>query len=189
MAPGVIDEVHVMDARRAGRHAREAGEAAVDMLDDLGRRRTVVLQHVLDQVDAPPRAVELVAEQHIGRAGRGAEAAMHAGAQDLLGGVGVRIGELGGGEMRLHQRPSYMRPGLRTPRGSNPVFTRAVSSASGALKGSNTGTEARTGPEATTSVACPPADFTSGRTMPAPASGPASSRSTLSQISPPPQSK
>ena len=41
------------------------------------------LQHVLDQVDAAARAVELVAEQHIGRAGRGAEAAMHAGAQDL----------------------------------------------------------------------------------------------------------
>ena len=50
-----------------------------------GGRRAIVLQHVLDEVDAPARAVEFVAEQHIGRAGRGAEAAMHAGAQDLLG--------------------------------------------------------------------------------------------------------
>ena len=42
------------------------------------------LQHVLDQVDAAARAVEFVAEQQEGRAGRGAEAAMHAGAQHLL---------------------------------------------------------------------------------------------------------
>ena len=55
----------------------------------------VVLQHVLDEVDAAARAVEFVAEQHIGRAGRGAEAAMHAGAQDLVGFRDVRIGELG----------------------------------------------------------------------------------------------
>ena len=54
------------------------------MLDHLRRRRPVVLQHVLDEIDAASRAVELVAEQHIGRAGRGAEAAMHAGAQDLF---------------------------------------------------------------------------------------------------------
>ncbi len=72
------------------------------MFDHLGRRRTVVLQHVLDEVDAAPRTVELVAKQHISRAGRGAEAAMHAGAQDLFGGVGVRVGELRGGEVRLH---------------------------------------------------------------------------------------
>ena len=85
MRARMIDEVHVVHARRAGGHAGEAGEAAVDVLDDLGGRRPVVLQHVLDQVDAAARGIELVAEQHIGRAGRGAEAAMHAGAQDLVG--------------------------------------------------------------------------------------------------------
>ena len=72
------------------------------MLDDLARRRTVVLQHVLDQVDAPARGIELVAEQHIGRAGRGAEAAMDAGAQDPVRFRGIRIGELRQGEGRLH---------------------------------------------------------------------------------------
>src|SRR6202042_2757364 len=159
------------------------------MLDHLGRGRAVVLQHVLDQVDAPPRAVEFVAQKHIGRAGRGAEPTMHAGAQNLFGGVGVRVGELSGGEIRLHQGPSCMRPGLRTPRGSNPLFTRALSCASPALKGSNTGVAARTASGATTRGAWPPADFTAGRTMPAPASGPASSGSRLSQINPPPQSK
>ncbi len=98
-----------MHARRAGGHAGEAGQAAVDMLDDLGGRRPVVLQHVLDQVDAPARGIELVAEQHIGRAGRGAEAAMHAGAQDLVGFRDIRVGELGEGESWVcigsHPRP------------------------------------------------------------------------------------
>ena len=95
MRAGVIDQMHVVHARRAGRHAGEARQAAVDVRDDLGGRRRVVLQHLLDQVDAPARRIELVAEQHIGRAGRGAEAAMHAGAQNLVRLRDVRIGELG----------------------------------------------------------------------------------------------
>ena len=36
------------------------------------------LKQILDEVDAAPRAVALVAERDIGWAGRGAEAAMHA---------------------------------------------------------------------------------------------------------------
>ena len=59
-------------------------------------------QHVLDQVDASARAVELVAERHIGRACRGAETAMHAFPQDLFGFGDPGIGELLGGEIRLH---------------------------------------------------------------------------------------
>ena len=49
------------------------------------------LQHVLDQVDAPARAVELVAQHLVGRAGRGAEAAMHAGPQDPVRPRGRRV--------------------------------------------------------------------------------------------------
>ena len=56
MRAGMVDQVHVIDARRAGRHAGEAGQAAVDMGDDLLVRRAAVLQHVLDQVDAAARA-------------------------------------------------------------------------------------------------------------------------------------
>ena len=41
--------------------------------------------HLLDQVDAAARPVEFVAEQLVGRAGRGAKAAMHALAQDRVG--------------------------------------------------------------------------------------------------------
>ncbi len=102
IGPGVIDEVHVVHPRRAGRHAGEAGEAAVDVLDDLGRRRLAALEHVLDQVDAPARGIELVAQEQVGRAGRGAESAMHAGAQDRLRRGHRRIAQLLGGEVGLH---------------------------------------------------------------------------------------
>ena len=102
MGAGVVDEVHVVHARGTGGHASEAGEAAVDMLDHFGGGRPALLQHVLDQVDAPARAIEFIAEQHIGRAGRGAEAAMHAGSQDLVGFRDIRVGELREGERSLH---------------------------------------------------------------------------------------
>ena len=56
MGAGMVDQMHVVHARRAGRHAGEAGQAAVDMGDDLLVGRPAVLQHVLDQVDAAARA-------------------------------------------------------------------------------------------------------------------------------------
>ena len=99
---GVIDQVHVVHAGRTGGHAGQARQAAVDMLDHVARRRPVLLEHVLDQIDAPARAIELVAEQHIGRAGGGAEAAMHAGAQDLFRFRDLRIDQLREGEVGLH---------------------------------------------------------------------------------------
>jgi hypothetical protein len=64
------------------------------MLDHLRRRRLVLLQHVLDQIDPPARAIELVSEQHIGGARCGAEAAMDAGTQDLVGFRDVGVSEL-----------------------------------------------------------------------------------------------
>ena len=102
--PRLIDQMHVVHARRTGGHAGEAGQAAVDMLDHLRGRRPVLFQHLLDQIDPPARAIEFVAEQHIGRTGRGAEAAMHAGAQDLVGFRDIGIGELGEARIRFSCR-------------------------------------------------------------------------------------
>ena len=51
------------------------------------------LEQILDQVDPPARAVALVAKRHIGRAGRGAEAAMHAGAKDAFEFARMWIGQ------------------------------------------------------------------------------------------------
>ena len=128
--PRLIDQMHVVHARRTGGHAGEAGQAAVDMLDHLRRRRAVLFQHLLDQVDPPARAIELVAEQHIGRTGRGAEPAMHAGAQDLVGFGDIGIGELGEREFGFHVAAiRSIRPRLRMILGSKLWRTRSLSAA------------------------------------------------------------
>jgi hypothetical protein len=93
-----------MHARGTSGHARQARQAPVDMLDRAFVGRTAVFQHVLDEIDATARAIQLVAEQHIGRARRRAEAAMHAFAQDRLGLLDVRVGELGEGKVGLHRQ-------------------------------------------------------------------------------------
>ena len=56
MHPRVIDQVHIVDAGRAGRHAAQAGQAAVEMLDDIGGDWSAALQHALDEIDATARA-------------------------------------------------------------------------------------------------------------------------------------
>ena len=98
----VIHEVHVMHARGTSGHAGKAGEAAIDVLDDVRRGVPAVLKHILDQVDAPARGIELVPQQHVSRTGRSTKAAMHAGAQDSLcfGNIGIR--ELGERKGSLH---------------------------------------------------------------------------------------
>ena len=128
--PCLVDEMHVVHAGRTGGHAGEAGQAAVDMLDHLLRRRPAFFQHLLDEVDAAARAIEFVAEQHIGRAGRGAEPAMHAGAQDLVGFRDIGIGELGEAEFGFHAAGSRVsRPRLRMFLGSKLWRTRSPSAA------------------------------------------------------------
>src|SRR6185312_1742294 len=150
MAARMIDEMPEMHARRAGRHAGEAGEAAIDMphmrIHDglLG-----MLEHVLDQIDAAARRIELVAEQHIGRAGRGAKAAMHAFADDAGAFGRLGIGELGGREAGLH----YIRPGFKMPTGSKLALTRASRAASAGGRGWKTGMAARIEAGARISVA------------------------------------
>ena len=84
--------MHVMDTGGAGRHASKTRQAAVDVLDHVGGGGLVPLQHLLDEIDAAARAIELVTEQHISGAGRKAEAAVNAGAQNLVGDRDVGIG-------------------------------------------------------------------------------------------------
>src|SRR5689334_2100591 len=86
-------------------------------------------KHVLDEIDAAARAIELVSQQCVGRARCGTEAAMHTGAQDLFVFLHSRFGELRVGERGLHQMPAYMRPGFRIPSGSKLSFTRLVNAA------------------------------------------------------------
>jgi hypothetical protein len=66
--------------------------------------RAARFQHVLDQVNPPARTIQFVSEQHERGARRGAEAAMHAGAQNLVAGRGIRVGKLRGTEGVNYQR-------------------------------------------------------------------------------------
>src|ERR1700744_532537 len=151
------------------------------MLGHFRCRRLVLLQHLLDQINAAARAIELVAEQHIGRTGRGAEAAMHAGAQYLVGFLDVGIGELGEAEIGFHvEATRRIRPRLRMCFGSKLWRTRSPSAASPAGCGWNTSTSRRTSSAARSKVAWPPAASTRARTSAAPASGFGGSASQIS---------
>ena len=91
-----IDQMAVLHATRAGGFAVAAGQATVQMqLGGAGRRPA--FQHLLHQIDAAARTVQLVAKQLVGGAGGVAEAAVHALAQDgfRLAAFG-RVGEFGG---------------------------------------------------------------------------------------------
>src|SRR5688572_16564800 len=133
------------------------------MLDHFGGRLTLVLKHLLHQVDAAAWGIELVAKQHVGRAGGGAESAVHALADHGLRRCHGRIGENLGCEACLHQK----RPVSNTPAGSNARRTRSSSAASPEAGGWKARTVARVARSARTSVACPPARAAAARTSPA----------------------
>jgi hypothetical protein len=138
----MVDKMHVVHAGGAGGHAGEAGQAAVDVLDHLFVRRPVVLQHVLDEVDPAARRVELIAERHIGRAGRRAEAAVHAFADDAFGFGDSGIGELRRGEGGLHLENSQ-RWGRRADIGGQPTIVVEHKGSSGAQGGDDSGDRIR----------------------------------------------
>lgn len=102
MCPGVVDQMHIIDPGRAGRHAREARKTTVHMGDHLIGRRPIVLQHIPDQIDPATRTVELITQQDISRASGGAKSAMYAIAQDLLAMGYSLIGQLLFVETSLH---------------------------------------------------------------------------------------
>jgi hypothetical protein len=107
---GDVDEMRVVDLHGARRHARQAGQAAIEMMHRFGVGRTALFQHGADQIDAAARRVVLVAGQHIGRAGRGAEAVVHAGFQDAVGLGDLRLCELFECESGLHVRSTSIEP-------------------------------------------------------------------------------
>ena len=76
----VLDQLVVLHPGRAGGHARHAAEAAVEVRHE--RRRDLVVP-LLHQHDPPARRVHLLAPEHVRRAGRQAEAAVHAVADQV----------------------------------------------------------------------------------------------------------
>ena len=78
-----VDQPPVLDAGRAGSLAGAAGEAPIEVVAG-GFAGRPALDELLDQVDASARTVELVARHAIGGAGRQAEPAMDAVAEQRL---------------------------------------------------------------------------------------------------------
>ncbi len=72
-------------------------------------RRLLAFQHLLHQVDAAARAIEFVAQQLVGGAGGGAEAAVHTFAQDGFGGLAIGRALVFRCESGLHGRGREMR--------------------------------------------------------------------------------
>ena len=89
--PPMVDQVHVVHARGTGRGAGQTAQAAVEVFDHVFGRLAVVLQHVLEQVNPPPGAVQLVTEQLVGRAGPGAQPTVHTAAENRLGALGCGV--------------------------------------------------------------------------------------------------
>ena len=102
MGAGMIHQMHVMHTRRTGRHAGQARQAPINVLDGFFIRRPIIFQHVLDQVNPAARAIKFVAQHLICGTGRGAEPTMHAGPQNVIGSLDARVAQLFGGEIRLH---------------------------------------------------------------------------------------
>ena len=103
MYPGMVNQVHVMNARGAGSHASQTGQATINVLYHLGGSGAVIFQHIFDEIDATPGTICFIAQQDIGGAGRCAKAAVDTGAENIIGCRKFRVGQLDYGEMCLHQ--------------------------------------------------------------------------------------
>ena len=74
----VVNQMHVIDTRRTGRRTSQTAQTAVQMVHHILGRFAPVFQHVFEQVDPPPRAVEFVAKQLVGRTGACAQTTVNA---------------------------------------------------------------------------------------------------------------
>ena len=126
-APPNVDQRAEIDSRRAGGFAIAAGQATVQVPLRRARWR-MAFEHLLDQIDSAARAVQFVAQQLIGRAGRQAKTAVHALAQNRFSLRTVARAPKFLAQVRLHgARPDnhiqeYMRPRLKMPAGSKDFF-------------------------------------------------------------------
>ena len=91
-----LDELVVLHAGWARRHARHAAQAVVHVLPKTGIERGLTFSGLLDHVDSSARRIHLLAPQHVRGASGQAEAAMHAVVDVLLlrRMVGVEAGRM-----------------------------------------------------------------------------------------------
>src|SRR5436853_7833619 len=99
----LVDQRGIIHARWTRGAATETRETAVEMKHSLRIGCSTAFEHLLHQHDASAWTIAFITQQNVSRAGRDAEAAMHAGAQRLLGIAHMRIGQLFSAEIRAHQ--------------------------------------------------------------------------------------
>src|SRR5438067_11252988 len=114
----LIDQRGVIHARWTSGAATETGQTTVEMKHSFRIGCSTAFEHLLHQHDASARTITFVTQQHVSRAGRRAKAAVHTGAQRLLGIAHMRIGELFSAKVGAHQMYSYILPGLNMRCGS-----------------------------------------------------------------------
>jgi hypothetical protein len=78
MRARVIDQTSIVDARRTGRLATQAGQTAIEVRDGLRVRGTAAFEHPANEIDAAARRIVFVTEQDISRTGLRAEAVAYA---------------------------------------------------------------------------------------------------------------
>ena len=134
LGAGVLEQLVVLDPRRAGRDAGHAAEAVVEVLHERGGDLVVALFH---QHDPPARRVHLLAPENVGGAGGQAEAAVNAVVDQVeLRGSGVVPG---GDQTSL-------------PEGSKRSFTRSASSRAPGSTGPSRSTSSAAGRSSTAAV-------------------------------------
>ena len=71
-----IEQMPILDTARTGGLAVQTRQAAIQVLLSAARHGRA-LEHLFDQINAPARAIEFIAQQLIGRTGRIAKSAVH----------------------------------------------------------------------------------------------------------------
>ena len=79
-----IQQIVIAHTRRTGGFTITASEAAIEMLLCF-KRDFVAFQHLFNQIDAPARPVQFIAQKLIGWAGCGTKSAVNTGAQVAVG--------------------------------------------------------------------------------------------------------
>ena len=86
--PSGIEHAAVLHARRTGRLAGAAGQTAIQVQPRPGGG-AIALEHLFDEIQPATRAIELIAQDLVGRAGRRTEATVHTAAQQRGGLLGI----------------------------------------------------------------------------------------------------
>lgn len=107
----MIDKMHIVHPGRACRHARETGQASINMLHNIRCRRLSSLKHGFDEINSPARTIEFITKQQIGRARGGTKPAMDTSAQYLFRRLHRRIFKLLRKEISFHRLNPVVHPG------------------------------------------------------------------------------